>query len=182
MTAFQNAIDLRLAVSDIVGKRPIADVWPVLVTLCESELNGRLRTRHQVTEATLTFDDGVCPIPADYLEMIEARDVHGCEVHPRYSADDFNLIIPGFNGEITIRYYAKLPSLTKGGNACNWLLRHYPKVYLYGVALEAAKWHLDEDLATKIDQLFAHALQTVESDDYRARWSNQVVRVQGQTP
>ena len=99
----QNYIDLRLAVNDHVGNRAISDVFPTLVQLAETDLNSRLRTRHQVYESTLYFDGGVSPLPHDFMELISFPDGRGGSHHPRYSVDGFNISIPGFSGERCIR-------------------------------------------------------------------------------
>lgn len=174
----QNYIDLRFAVSDHVGNRAISDVFPRLVQMAESDLNTRLRTRHQVTEATLDFDEGIAQLPPDFMELIEVAGYQ----HPAYSVDSYNMRIPGFSGELEIRYYGRLPSLTCSPTASNWLLVRYPQVYLYGVGLEAAKHLKDVDLALATDQLYGTALGAVIADDVRARYANKVVRVGGPTP
>lgn len=178
----QNYIDLRFAVSDHVGNRSISDVFPMLVQLAEVDLNSRLRTRHQVYEDTLTFDEGASPLPPDFMELISFPDGRGGSLHPRYSVDGFSISIPGFSGERCIQYYGRLPSLTSSPAACNWLLAKYPAVYLYGVGLQAAKHIKDVELAQATDQLYGYALGSLTTDDHRARWSNQIVRVQGATP
>lgn len=175
-------LDLRLAVSDHVGNRAISDVFPILVQMAESDLNSRLRTRQQIVEATLTFEDGVSPLPPDYMELISVTDVCGRPLHPAYQADGFNFTLPGYSGDITIRYYACLPTLTSSPTASNWLLKRYPAIYLYGVGLQAAKHLKDVELAQATDQLYSYALSSLTNDDYRARWSNQKVRIQGVTP
>lgn len=174
MPAFQNLIDLRFAVSDHVGNRAISDVFPRLVEMAEHDFNSRLRTRMQIKDATLLFEDGVSPLPLDYLEMYELGG--------SYSVDGFNVSIPGCGGDRTVKYYAKLPSLTCSPTASNWLLSRYPSAYLYGVGLQAAKHLRDSDLAVVTSSLYAEALDLLRVDDERARWSTASVRVQGMTP
>lgn len=182
MTAIHNYIDLRLAVSDLVGNRNISDVFPMLVQMAESDLNSRLRTRQQIGEATVTFEDGISPLPPDFMEVIAIRNGLGCKIHPAYEVDGFNMTIRGFSGDLDIRYYCRLPSLTSSPTSTNWMLARYPAVYLYGVGLQAAKFLKDVGLAQAIDQLYGSALGSLDRDDYRSRWANQVVRVQGATP
>lgn len=182
MTAIANYIDLRLAVSDLVGNRNITDVFPMLVQMAESDFNSRLRTRQQIVEATMTFEEGISPLPPDFMELISIRNGQGCEIHPRYEVDGFNMRIRDYEGDLDIQYYCKLPSLTTSATATNWMLVKYPAVYLYGVGLQAAKFLKDVDMAQAVDQLYGSALGSLDRDDYRARWANQVVRVQGATP
>lgn len=176
MSAFRNIIDLRFAVSDLVGNRAISGVFPRLVEMAEADFNSRLRVRQQLVESTLYFEDGVSPLPPDYLEAYSGV---GCVP---YAIDGFNISIRRASGERDIVYYAKLPSLTCSPTATNWLLREYPSVYLYGVALQAAKHLRDAELAVQISSLYGEAIKLLQRDDERARWSQAAVRVQGPTP
>lgn len=180
MSAFQNIIDLRFAVSDHVGNRSISDAFPRLVEMAELDFNSRLRTRHQIVDATLTFDEGVSPLPPDFMEILHVGP-HHCGSR-KFQIDGFNITIPGFSGDLTMQYYGKLPSLTCSPTATNWLLRQYPSLYLYGVSLQAAKHLKDMDTAVATSSLYAEALQLLRIDDERARWSAAAVRVNGLTP
>jgi hypothetical protein len=182
MTAFADALDLKTAVGDHIGNRSISDVWPRLVQMAETDLNTRLRSREQLVVDTLYFDSGISTLPPDFLEIASFPDSRGRDTYPRYSVDGFFITIQGYTGDKTVRYYAALPTLSCSLSACNWLLSKFPTVYLYGVGLQAAKYLKDVDLAQATDQLYGFALQTLKSSDERARWANQVVRVQGCTP
>lgn len=174
MAVFNDYLDLRFAVGEHVGNRSISDVVPRLVQQAESLLNRQLRTRNQITDATLTFVDGVAPLPADFLEIL---DVSG-----RYTVKGPHILIQGFSGDRAIRYYAKLPTLTTSASTSNWLLEQYPDAYLYSVGMEAAKFLRDADLVAATTPLLAQALSSVKVDDDRARWATATVQVQGCTP
>lgn len=180
MTAFQNIIDLRFAVSDHVGNRAISDVFQRLVQMAEADFNSRLRTRHQIVEATLTFDDGLAPLPPDFLEILNVCPRSGMK--RQFQIDGFNIRIPGMGGDLDIEYYAKIPTITCSSSASNWLLCQYPTVYLYGVGLQAAKHLKDVDIAVMTSSLYSEALSLLRTDDERARWSAAAVRVRGPTP
>lgn len=179
MTAFSNVIDLRFAVSDLVGDRAISDVFPRLVQMAELDFDSRLRTRHQLFDATLTFDGGVSALPPDFLEMYSV-DNTPYSTSRRYSIDGFNINAAGMSGDVGAKYYARLPSLTCGG--CNWLLEQYPTVYLYGVGIQAAKHLKNVEIATLISSLYSEAIKLLRVDDERARYSVSTVRVMGPTP
>jgi len=196
MASFQNYIDLRFAVSDHVGNRAISDVFPRLVQMAEDDFNQRFRTRYQITDATLTFVDGVAPLPADFLEILHVYGTNGYQMRAgqqagfrrvgsgfsQYQIGASDITIYGFSGDRDIQYYAAIPTLTSSATATNWLLERYPSVYLYGVGLQAAKHLRDVDLATATDQLYTYAIGSMKVDDERARWSGSIVRVQGQNP
>ena len=178
MSAFQNIIDLRFAVSDTVGNRTISDVFPRLVSLAENDINTRLRTRWQIRDTVLTFDASEAALPPDFLDMIRIK---GCGAG-EYQVTSWAIVMPRAQGDRDAQYYARIPTLTCSPTACNWLLQRYPNVYLYGVALEAAKFLKDVDLATTTAGLYGDALRQLQIDDERARYSISKTRVRGLTP
>lgn len=196
MAAFNDALDLKTAVGDHVGNRSISDVWSRLVQQAEVQLNMKLRTLWQVKDDTITLTDGEGALPADFLEMISVYGPCGYQMRSglpaylkrpgtsftAYSIGAGKLLIRGYTGDKDIAYYAKLPTISGSLSASNWLLETFPDTYLYGVGLQAAKYLKDVDLAQATDQLFAYAVQAVKIEDERSRWSNSIVRVQGQTP
>jgi hypothetical protein len=194
--AFQDYLDLRIGVSEHVGNRAISDVFPRLVKLAETTLNKKLRTRKQMTTATLTFTNGVAALPTGCLEIISLfgpnkeplRATSLADVQfPRssygqYAIDNLNVVIYGLTGTRNLRYFAALPTLTTSPTTSNWLLADHPQVYLYAVGFEAAKFLRDPELAAMTDQLFSNALDEIKIDDDRTRWANGVVRMQAATP
>lgn len=194
--AFADYLDLRLAVSEHVGNRSISDVFPRLVQLAENTLNKRLRTRKQMTTATLTFTGGVAALPAGFLEVISLFGPNGEPMratsladvqfprssYTQYAIDGSNVVIYGLTGTRELRYFAAIPTLTTSPTATNWLLADHPHVYLYAVGFEAAKFLRDPELAATTDQLFIAALNDIKIDDDRSRWANGVVRMQAATP
>lgn len=180
MTAFANTIDLRLAVSDLVGNRTISDVFPRLIELAEVDLNSRLRTRHQIDDHTLTFVSGAATLPTDFLEILSACLRSGQKRDFQITGSE--MLIPGFAGDLDIQYYAKIPTLTTSPLATNWLLERYPNAYLYGVGLQAAKHLRNAELAVQIAGLYGEALGLIRVDDERARYSASTVQVRGPTP
>lgn len=196
MAAFKDCIDLRFAVSDHVGNRAISDVFPRLIQLGEQQLNQRLRTVWQQTDDTLSFQDGEADLPPDFLEMMNVYGLNGSQMRSgmrtdqhrpgtsfsTYSIGAGKAYIRGFSGDRDITYYAAIPTLSNSLSSSNWLLQQFPDVYLYAVALQAAKFQKDVELSQATDQLLSFALQSIKVEDERARWSNGIVRVQGMTP
>lgn len=196
MGALADYLDLRFAVGDHVGNRNLSDVMPRLVQQAETYLNKELRCRQQVTYTTLTFVNGSSSLPADFLEMITVFDGFNSPMRAtqladqrrlssqwsKYSIDGSKIYINGYSGDRDIQYYAKLATLTAGPTTSNWLLADSSDVYLYAVALEAAKFLKDVDLATATKTLLDGAMSELRLGDDRARWANSVVRVQACTP
>jgi hypothetical protein len=196
MSAFADYLDLRLAVSEHVGNRAISDVFPRLVKMAEATLNKKLRTRQQITNGTLTFTDGVAPLPADCLEIIslffnptttmragsivDTRDTASGD--DAYAVSGSNVLVYGATGTRSVIYFAAIPTLTTSTTTSNWLLAAHPQVYLYAVGFEAAKFLRDPELAAMTDQLFAGALNDMLINDERDRWANGIVRQRTITP
>lgn len=173
MTAFADALDLRTAVIEAVGDETIADVWPRLVAMAEAKLNRVLRTRYQIAQAIVPVST-TAPLPADYLEMAALfQGNRRLAWNPSYS------LTPG---PYLIEYYAKVPTIAEALTATNWLLMHYPDVYLYAVAEEAARHKRDPEMAAMMKAAKDEALASLHGDDERARFGQSVVRVSGATP
>lgn len=191
MAAFNDALDLRTAVVEHVGQPGIADVWPRLVSLAESRLNRTLRMREQMTTVTVDMTGGTAALPANFAEVIGLFHPRGYEYVQQspqrkqqsyYSIEGGNLVSDRITGELSLEYYATLPTLANSFTATNWLLAKYPDVYLYAVAFEAAKYIRDADLAAQTRELMNDAIAMAKGDDEAARYSRARVRVAGVTP
>ena len=206
--AFADYLDLRTAVIEHVGRPDIADVMPRLVKLAEVDMCRKFRLKDQIYTVTLTPVDGVAALPDDYLEMIGVYDQNRCEYIEQplqpvnvynefYSIDQGNIVIPGVGSDLTVQYYGKIPTITQvevagleggestfvaGVTGTNWMLEKHPDVYLYGVALEAAKYVRDIGLVEGTMQLYREAVREVYVQDERERYSRTRVRVTGCTP
>lgn len=178
MAAFADALDLRTAVVEAVGTASIVDVFPRLLAMAEDEINMESRHRRQITSTTLTFVDGEAAIPADFLEFVDAAR----DLDYRTAVDGDNFTILDFSGDREIFYFAKIPTITTNLTTTSWLLTYYPKVYLYAVAIEAAKHIRDKDMALAFAPLLSDAMRKMKADSDKARFAHAVVRVQGVTP
>lgn len=193
--AFADYLDLRTAVIEHVGRADITDVFPRLTLLAESMLNRKLKMRDQITSATVTFASGVAPLPSDFIDAIGLYDSSGYEyvqqplqaVKPArtdgyYAINSTSLLSKVGDSDMTLEYYAKIPTLTTSPTTTNWLLAKYPAVYLYSVAFEAAKHIRDLEMVQATRQLMQDELDSAKIDDDNARYSRARVRVQGVTP
>lgn len=193
MTAFSDYLDLRTAALELVGRTDIADTFDRAVKMAEARLNRELRTRAQIAESALTVSGGTAALPSDFLEVIALYDGSGLEMPvqtTRFARSTwqtaFHAIsgssLVGPDGDVTLQYYAALPSLTSSMTASNWLLQRYPDLYLYAAASEAAKQARDVEGAQAFEALRAQALAGVMADDSAARYARAAVRVVGVTP
>lgn len=191
--AFADLLDLRTAVLEQVGRTDLADIFTRLVKLAETGLNRRLRMRDQFTETTLTLASGTVALPSDFLEAIAVYDSQSREyiASPvqtaaanacRYAIEGSNLTIYRLSGNVTLQYYAKLPTITDSMTDTNWLLQKYPDVYLYSVSCEALKHVRDVDSVVAAKSLADAAIAEAMADDQRAKYARARVRVRGCTP
>lgn len=196
MTAFADYLDLRTNVLEVVGRSDITDVFDRITKMAEARLNRELRLRDQITSTSVVVSSGTGTLPSDFLEMIGVFNASGYEfvqqpIQPQlvtnysfYSIDGSNIIAN--DATYTVKYYAKLSTLTAGATTSNWLLQKYPEVYLYAVAAEAAKHpaggNINIELAQGLASLRDDAIRDARADDDRARYSRARVRVVGNTP
>jgi hypothetical protein len=201
MTAFTDALDLRTAVVEHVRRPDITDVWTRLVLLAEVGFNRKLRCREQVTRTTLTLASGSVALPSDFAELIGVYNANGQEyiqqplqmvketnpggmygANAYYAISGNALVSNGASGDRDVEYYAKVPTLSTSLTTSNWLLQKHPGLYLYGVALEAAKYMRDVELAQATKQLLDMEYHDVQADDDNARYSRARIRISGATP
>lgn len=194
--AFTDYLDLRTAVLEQVGDTSIADVFDRLTKLAEARFNREFRLSEQITSTTLTIASGTASLPSDFLEVIGVYDTSGFEYIAQpsqnarvgnahrhfYTIEGDSLNTVGADGDRTLQYYAKVPTLTTSQTTSNWLLENYPGVYLYGVAFEAAKYKRDVEMAAQMGGLMDGEITDAIADDDRKRFSRARVRVQGTTP
>jgi len=168
-------LDLRLRVSDLVGNRSISDVLPFLTQQAETVLNRRLRTQWQIEEFSPVWTGNEAPLPADFLQLVHADN--------RLKVRAATIIRkPYYTCPQELEYYAALPTVTTGPDGTNWLLEQYPMVYVYAVAVEAAKHLRLAEIGIATQQLLDAEIQAIKIEDDRARFAHRSVRVQGCAP
>ena len=175
-----DALDLRTLVFDELKDASRADQWPRMVDMAERQLNQLLRTTWQATTATITVASNTATLPSDYLEMIRVGDgtrhwteVNNADYSPlgayTYAIDGATISMTGVDGDISIRYYAALPSLANDLTATNWLLINAPDVYLYAI--------LRNTVGGDYEGMFMRAMSGMKSASDRRRYGNSNVRI-----
>jgi hypothetical protein len=196
MGAFVDYLDLRLAVSETVGRTDISDVMPRFTKLAESYLNKELRTREMEKNATLTFTGGLAPLPECFLEVKTLWDANGQPMRGTteetvsgeqsnqnaYSINGSDVYIYGLSATTRdMVFYEAIPTLTVSSSTSNWLLQKHENLYLYAISLEAAKWMKDIELVKQMKYLLDMEMLEVRRSDARARWGNAVIRPMNRT-
>ena len=196
MSAFTDLLDLRTQVGEFIGDPAIVDVFPYVVKLAETGLSRVLRCREQIINTTLTFSDGSASLPSDFVEAIGLYDTAGYEYVQQppqsvratggtsafYTVLASTIEMTAGDGERTLQYYAKLPHVADSMTDSNWLLQKHPGVYLYAVAMEAARWKKDAALMQAIEPILAAEVNAVNEQDHGERYARARVRVAGPTP
>ncbi len=194
--AFTDYLDLRTAVLEQVGDTSLTDVFDRLTQLAEARFNREFRLSQQITSTTLSIASGTATLPTDLVEIIGLYDTNGYEYVAQpsqnarittdhrhfYTIENGSLNTVGPDGDKTLQYYAKVPTLTASLTTTNWLLSTYPAVYLYGVAFEAAKYLRDAEMSGQMRALMMDEITDAIADDNNKRFSRARVRVQGYTP
>lgn len=204
MSVFADYIDLQTAVIEQVGDPDIADVMPRFVQMAEVVFNRRLRAWEQMTDTAVVSASGSASLPTDCLEVIGLFTASGAEyvaqpvqAYEKLTNKDGFFAITGTgiqssgssygnilasDGEYTLRYYAKIPTITGAMTDTNWLLEKHPSLYLYGVSAEAAKHLRDVEGAQAMMSLRDIELDAVARLDSGERYARARVRVAGPTP
>lgn len=194
MTAFADFIDLQTAVVEHVRNPSIADVFPRLVKLAEVGFNRRLRCREQISTATVTISGGSGALPTDMAEIIGVYDAAGVEYIAQplqavkvsqgrgYYAISSGNIVTRNDEDLTVEYYANVPTISGSLTDSNWLLQKHPGLYLYGVGMEAAKYLRDVETAQATSALLDMEYTAAAAQDEQGRYSRARVRVAGVTP
>lgn len=195
--------DLRTQVASYLARSNLTAQIPDFITLCEQRLNTILRTRQMEAVTSLTPVDGVCTLPADYLEWrkVVAKTSPRANLDyadPSFVDDRFPFreagyprfftlvgsslsVYPVTASDIELTYYQKIPALSES-NTTNWLLTAFPSVYLYGALGEASIFIGNEERLATWARLFEQAVAGVKDADRRGRWSRGSARISGPTP
>lgn len=165
--------ELKASIADWLNRDDLTSVIPDLITLCEADLNRRLRVREMIARSTGTTSTQFTILPSDFLEARNVQintsppavlDYRSPEALDRYRATigdnadtpiyytligDTIEVAPTPDSEVTIEivYYKKLTPLSDANP--NFILQTHPDVYLYGSLLHSAPYlHGDERIGT----------------------------------
>lgn len=193
--------DLQAAVANWLHRDDLASSVPDFIALAEARLNKVLRTRQQVTTATLATVAGTATValPASWLEFESLRLVtpnvpiehlprgQFVDAHPssdtgaptHYVIDGSNIVLgpkPDAIYSIEAVYFAAVPSLS-GGTPTNWLLTEWPGLYLFAALSEAAPFIGQDARVAVWEQRYSAELAAAITADARARSSGSSLRI-----
>lgn len=169
--------------------RDDADLIADYITLAESDMNARIRSRQNTVLATVTFGaDGLAPLPNGYrqvkamrlfsapgnpldsvsLERMSQLLASNAEAgSPReFSVEGVDFRVhptPSADVNALCHYYRTIPPLSDADTS-NWVLQHFPNAYLYGALSHGFAWADDERNETRYAARFASAIETINAE------------------
>lgn len=75
-----------------------------------------------------------------------------------------------------LSFFKKIPALS-GDNETNWLITNSPLTYLYGSLIEYGIWSLNDELTLKYLNLFSGRINSLMTQDKKARTSGSHLRM-----
>ncbi len=200
MSTIADYASLLVDAGEYSGRNDIAHLFPRFIGLAELKLNRFLRVADMELVDVVAITNGAGTLPTDFLEAREVKNANGIPIRAvalQQLTDSYMAragipagyaivgstinVRPVGDGNLTITYYGKIPSLTPA-NPTNWLLEKAADAYLFAVVEEIAIWERDVDKAGAAVQLKMQALSGLKIGDERSRWGNAQVVVGGPTP
>lgn len=209
MSAPTNYGDLKVSLRDYLGitsGSAYANHVDLFIDLAESRFNAELRTRNQLTTATLSLDaNGEAALPADYVGFKRAVadegsvniDLRECspellsELYPiTYSGIARHITVDGStvrvrpltSSDIAFTYYAKITPLDDA-NTTNWLLTKMPGLYLAAALYEGSLVFGGEiGNSERYFAMMQDQMALLKSSDSSERIRSRALRVKGATP
>ena len=187
--------ELRTAVDNWLARTDLADRAPEFIALAEGRMNREMETRAQEKRVTANTvaDDSYVSLPTDVRQVRHVRLNTNPKVtlkfltpeaidatypstgtgKPRaYSVIGTEIVFsptPDAVYEAEIAYVGDIDALGDS-TATNTILARHPDAYLHGALAEAFTYLMDDQRATRHDQLFARAVLAIQADEERAKW------------
>lgn len=192
--------ELKASIAGFLNRTDLTAVIPDFITLCEAELNRRLKTRRSVgrSDASLTSQyiavpdgfggprsmilSGTNPkVLLSYVEPSEALELQNTTYtatgQPRvYSVvgDEFQFLpSPDGTYALELTYWKRLDALS-GSIPSNWVLTDHPDAYLYGSLLQAAPYLIDDDRVAMWGALFNAVIASIQTEDMQANFGGRL--------
>jgi hypothetical protein len=164
---------LQTAVGNWLNKSGDANLTariPEFIQLAEARFQRKLDDEQQNTVTTITFADGIAPLPADFdgLNSIDGdfqEDPVLFDVVGSYIRTD-----PAVTGSATINYRQGIPALSVS-NTTNWLLTKAPDIYLFGALLQAEFFGWNDERLPLIKSAHDEMLDELHVNSENRRWN-----------
>ena len=204
MAALQGYPDLVVALSRWADRDDLTGDVDTFIALFEATFNHKYKLDSMGKSADLTYDALArsYALPPDY---ISTRDIHvagqpnrvltpaassfadvlypqsGLESQYYYLSGDRIYTAPSDQATLTLRYYAKLPTLSQD-NPTNWLFARFPNAYFFGSLVEAYMANQEEDRAALWRARYNEVDELLTQNDASRRFVGARIRSRQQTP
>lgn len=205
--AISNFAELQSAIgSNWLNRGDLSDRTPEFITLCEAELDRRLRTSSQIKRATTSATTQFVPLPDDFIELrniqLDVSPVKRLKFVTIDAADDmrrqtyqsagepvyFTIVgntielIPTPSSTVTLQisYYRNIPKLSTT-NTTNHVLSAAPDIYLYGSLRHAEPYLMNDERIPTWTGFFERAVQDLQLMEDRRMEYDGVMVIKPQT-
>ncbi len=170
---------LKASIAGFLNRIDLTAVIPDFITLAESQINRRLRTRRMIGRSTATLAGEFIALPSDFVEPTQAdveREKYfaGTPGLPEFYTvvgEEFQFVPPpDTTYALQLTYWQRLAALSVT-NASNWVLQDHPDAYLYGALVQSAPYLKDDGRLTMWGTLFTQALDDIEDEDSQAAYA-----------
>lgn len=194
--------ELKTSMADWLVRGDLVAAIPSFISLCEAELNRRLRVREMISRSDATVETQYTALPGDFLTMkslyLKTDPVRQMEfvTNEEMQRLKSERVMPGggkplyfsiigstfetlpvpsqaFTGEMI--YYGKITPLSDVATA-NWLLANHPDVYLYGSLMHSAPYLKDDARAMVWSTLFEKGIEQIKLADEQAQFTGGVLK------
>jgi len=200
--AISTYAELQASIANFLNRDDLTATIPDFIALAESSISNEVRHWRMETRTETTVDSQFTGIPSDWLATIrfhlaadgttDLRYLSRAEIQSMRASRDDSTGVPCFYGHsagqfevmptpdgpysAVLNYYAKVPTLTDSVTT-NWLLTHYPDIYLYGALLHSAPY-LKEDQRTQTwAALYSSAVERVNDASSKSTASGSGLRL-----
>lgn len=190
---------LQSAIASTLNRTDLTAVIPDWITLAEAQMRRTVRHWRQEVRAVADVSSRLFALPDDWLEAVrihdpntatrldlishaELQDLRAASALPgaprKYAFVGAEIeFYPVPDGEYLIEmvYRAEIPALSNSTTS-NWVLQYFPDAYLYGSLIHSAPYLAEDSRLQTFAALFNAAVEGINSDDARARWSGTGLR------
>lgn len=200
--AISTYAELQTSIANFLNRDDLTATIPDFISLAESSISNELRHWRMETRAETTIDEQFTGIPSDWVSTIRfhlvtdgtssldfmslatmqssraARDDStGTPTNYTLNSSQFEVFpTPDGSYSAILMYYAKIPTLSDAATT-NWLLTHYPDVYLYGALLHSAPYLKEDERAQTWAALYASAVARINTASSKSTASGSGLRL-----
>lgn len=193
--------ELKSAIADFLNRDDLTSVIPTFIAAAESQMQREVRHYKMMQRSTAGIENRYTQLPGNWLETIrfhvtgdksyriestsmddmlqlrERGSVSGRPTHYAHIGQTLEVYpTPDTSYTSELLYYEKIPALSDSVTT-NWLLQDAPDMYLYGSLLHSAPYLQDDARLALWANLYAGAVQSVNDQSEKARYSGAGMRV-----